>query len=238
MRYGWLVGVLVFGACAVGGTDAEETTAVASDQGAQSSDLLYFYVSPVPADSQGFGPLALRRANAKPSTLSPTYGAAILPGITLAADATTTQAALDAVLAIPYAGNENRVVAIVGGRDRSSPWEDPLFEVVELYTPSQPVAIVDGSGMTGVAQRDALFHVAKDGSKTVVTLVNEKDYAASSSLAYDYSGSTDPAGAMVAVQGGALFTGKVDVTCKKVLWLWTKCDPPTGVHVSAYFAAN
>lgn len=238
MRYGWLVGVVVaLGGCAVGGTETETST-VASDQGALSSDLLYFYVSPTPPDSMGFGPLALRRANAKPSTLSSTYGAAILPGITLATDATTTQAALDAVLAIPYAGNENRVVAIVGGRDRSAPWEDPLFEVVEIYTPSQAVAIADAGGLTGVAQRDALYDLAKDGSKTVVRLVNEKDYPGASSIAYDYSGTTDPAAAMVAVQGGALFTGKVDVSCKKVLWLWTKCDPPTGVHVAAYFEAN
>ncbi len=42
---------------------------------------------------------------------------------------------------------------------------------------------------------------------------------------------------MVAVQNGALFTGKVDIACKKILF-WTKCDPPTGVHVGAYFSAN
>lgn len=236
----WILGVVVaVSGCAVGGDEAGVSSTHAEDQSAVSSGLLYFYVSPLEPGSQGFGPLALRRANAKPSTLSPTYGAATIPGIRLAADAVTSQAALDSVVAIPYAGNENRVVAIIGGRDKGSAFGDPLIEVVELYTPNQAVAIKDAAGVTGVAQKDALFSLAPNGGKVTVRLHNEKDYEAAnaSSIAYDYSGSTNPAAAQVAVQGGALFTGKVDIVCKKVLFFWTKCDPPSGVHVSAYFSA-
>jgi hypothetical protein len=230
----WLVGVVVAVAgCAVG---ADEEIASTSDEAAVSSGLLYYYVSPLEPGAQGFGPLALRRANAKPSTLSPTYGAATVPGLRLASDTVTTQAALDGVIGIPFASNENKVVAIIGGRDKSTTFGDPLIEIVELYTPSQPVAIKDAAGLTGVAQRDALFALSTSGSNVTVKLVNEKDYAATSALAYDYSGSTNPTAAAVAVQGGALFTGKVDVVCKKVLF-WTTCSPPTAVHVAAYFAA-
>ena len=35
-----------------------------------------------------------------------------------------------------------------------------------------------------------------------------------------------------------LWTGKLDVVCKKVLFFWTKCDPPSGVHVAAFYSAN
>lgn len=229
----WILGVVVaVTGCAVGGEDTGYSS-TQSDEAAVSSGLTYFYVSALEPGSIGFGPLALRRANAKPSTLSPTYGAATIPDVALAADALTTQAALDAVIATPYAGNENGVIAIIGGRDKSSPWQDPLVEVVELYTPNQDVAI------NAVAQQDALFALSSGGSKVTVRLVNEKDYepANASSVTYDYSGSTNPAAAAVAVQGGALFTGKVDIACKKVLFFWTKCDPPSKVHVSAYFSA-
>ena len=244
MRYCSLFVAVVVGVagCAEATDDASEYSSTKgntkADESEVTSGLLYFYVSPLAPNSQGFGPLALRRANAKPTTLSPTYGAATLPEIRLASDALTTQAALNAVIAIPYAGNENRVVAIIGGRTNSAPWENPRVDVVELYTPSQPVAIVDGPGMTGVAQRDALYQLSLSGNKVTGTLVNERTYPGASSVTYDYSAAMNPSAAMTAVQGGALFTGKNDVVCKKILGLWTKCDPPTGVHVAAYFNAN
>jgi hypothetical protein len=210
--------------------DGEETTS------SLSSGLIYFYVSPLEPGSIG-GPLALRRANAVPSTLSPTYGAAVLPKITLAADALTTQKAVDAIIKIPYAGHENSVVAVFGGRDKTGVTCDPTFEVVELYTPSQPVAI---TGAAGVAQKDAFYQVAGAGANQVtVRLINEKDYKteAVSALAEDFSGSANPAAAKVAVQGGAFFTGSADVPCTKFLF-WTTCKAPTAVHVAAYFSAN
>jgi hypothetical protein len=226
----WIFGVVVaVTGCAVGGEEGYSTT----DEAAVSSGLTYFYVSALEPGSIGFGPLALRRANAKPTTLSPTYGAATIPDVALAADALTTQAALDAVIATPYAGNENNVIAIIGGRDKSSPFQDPLVEVVELYAPNQPVAI------NAVAQRDALYSLTNNGNKVTARLTNEKDYepANTSSVTYDYSGSTNPSAAAVAVQGGALFTGAVEVVCRKVMVFWTKCDPPSKVRVNAYFSA-
>jgi hypothetical protein len=242
MRYRpWIIAVVVgVTGCAEGTAEDPAYASASSEEAAVQSGLLYFYVSPTAPGSQGFGTHALRRANAKPTTLSPTYGAATLPALELASDAVTTQAALDAVLAIPYAGHENSVVAIIGGRNQSSPFQDPLVEVVELYTPNQPVAINDAAGVTGVAQRDALFQLSSSSGKVTANLINEKEYPASaaSSVSYDYSGSTNPAAAAVAVQGGALFTGKIDIVCKKVLIFWTKCDPPSGVHVNAFFAAN
>lgn len=80
-----------------------------------STSVLYQLVTPAPPDATG--PLALRRANAVPTTVSPTYGAPTLPAVRLAADAHTTQPALDAVLAIPYAGNGSDVVALFATRD-------------------------------------------------------------------------------------------------------------------------
>ncbi len=234
------VGVVVaVTGCAVGGDEPSAATYSTADEAAVSSGLLYFYVSALEPGSQGFGPLALRRANAKPGTLNPTYGAATIPGIKLAGDAVTTQAALNSVINTPFAGHENNVIAIIGGRDKGSAFGDPLIEVVELYAPNQPVAIKDAAGVVGVAQKDALFSLSTNGSKVTAKLVNEKDYDAAnaSAITYDYSGSTNPAAAKVAVAGGALFTGKVDIVCKKVMIFWTKCDPPSGVHVNAYFSA-
>ncbi len=234
MRFAtWMVVVVVgVTGCAVGGD--EDYGSDQSEESALSSGLVYFYVSPTAPGSQGFGTLALRRANAKPSTLKPTYGAATLPELRLAGDALTTQAALDAVTAIPYAGHENAVIALVGGRDKGSPWQTPLVEVVELYTPNQAVAIGD------VAQKDALFDLTTGSGKVTAHLVNENAYdaASASAVSYDYSASTNPSAAAVAVQGGAFFTGRIDVACHKVMLFWTKCDPPSGVHVTAYFSAN
>lgn len=228
----WMVVVVVaLTGCAVGGDEDVGYSTGQSDESALSSSLVYFYVSPTAPGSQGFGTLALRRANAKPTTLKPTYGAATLPELRLAGDALTTQAALDAVQGIPYAGHANDVIAIVGGRDKSSPWQSPLVEVVELYTPNQNVAIAD------VAQKDALFQLTVGGQVTA-HLVNEKDYSASSSIAYDFSASTNPSAAAIAVRGGALFTGAIDVACHTSWLFWTKCDPPSGVQVAAYFSAN
>lgn len=232
MRHLWtlVVGFVVVAGCAVAGndevTDGEQITSEVS------SKIVYEYVSPTAPGSQGFGPLALRKANSKPSTLSPTNGAATLPVVKLASDALVTQAELDAVLAIPYAGHENSVVALFGGRSTGSLFSDPTFEVVEIYTPSQPVSI------GAVAQKDALFQLAPSGTKTIVRLLNEKDYSASSPpFAADYTATTNPNAARVAVQGGAFFTGSVNISCHKVLF-WTKCDPPSGVRVTAYFEAN
>src|SRR5689334_11040909 len=93
----WILGVVVaVSGCAIGGDESSaDYSSTSDDQAAVSSGLLYFYVSPLEPGSQGFGPLALRRANAKPTTLSPTYGAATIPGVKLAGDAVTTQAALN-----------------------------------------------------------------------------------------------------------------------------------------------
>ncbi|MEO6774409.1 MAG: hypothetical protein ABI467_15565 [Kofleriaceae bacterium] len=231
MRQHWImvVGFAVVAGCAVAG-DEESTDGVQTSE--VSSKIIYDYVSPTAPGSQGFGTLALRRANAKPGTFNPTYGAATLPKIKLASDALVTQAELDAVLAIPYAGHENSVVALFGGRTTGSIFSDPTFEVVEIYTPNQPVSI------TSVAQKDALYQLAPSGSQVTVRLINEKDYAASSApLSADYSATPNPTAARVAVQGGAYFTGSVTISCHKVLW-WTNCDPPSGVHVTAYFEAN
>jgi hypothetical protein len=217
--------------CAVGGdpesTDSEQIASEAT------SSPLYQYVSPLAPGSQGFGPLALRRANAKPGTFNPTYGAATLPKLKLASDAVVTQAELDAVVAIPYAGHETSVIALFGGRSTGSVFSEPTFEVVDIYTPSQSVSI------SSVAQKDALYQLVPAGNKITVRLLNEKDYAAStaSSFVIDTAATTNPAAARVAVLGGAYFTGKVDITCKKFL-LWTTCDPPSAVHVTSYFAAN
>jgi hypothetical protein len=232
MRHLWtvVVGFAVVAGCAVGGEDESiEGEQITSEV---SSKIIYEYVTPIAPGSQGFGPLALRRANAKPGTLNPTYGAATLPAVKLASDALVTQAELDAVLAIPYAGHENSVVALFGGRSAGSVFSDPTFEVVEIYTPSQAVSL------GAVAQKDALFQLVPSGTKTIVRLLNEKDYSASSPpFAADYTGTTNPNAARVAVQGGAFFTGSVNISCHKILF-WTNCDPPSGVHVTGYFEAN
>jgi hypothetical protein len=106
--------------------------------------------------------------------------------------------------------------------------------------PSQPVAINDAAGVTGVAQRDALYYVSVSGAKTTAHVLNESNYPATntSAITFDYSATTNPQAAQVAVQGGALFTGKIDPSCKKILGLWTKCDSPTKVRVNAFFSAN
>jgi len=232
MRHLWtlVVGFAVVAGCAVGGEEeSNDGGQIASEV---SSKIIYEYVSPTAPGSQGFGTLALRKANAKPGTFSPTNGAATLPVVKLASDALVTQAELDAVLAIPYAGHEDNVVALFGGRNTGSIFSDPTFEVVEIYAPSQPVTI------GAVAQKDALFQLAPSGSKTIVRLLNENDYPASSQpFGVDYTATTDPTAAAVAVQGGAFFTGSVDVPCHTVLF-WTSCDPPSGVHVTSYFQAN
>jgi hypothetical protein len=175
--------------------------------------------------------LALRRANAVPSTLSPTYGAATLPNVDLAGDAKTTQAALDTIFDLPYAGNGGSAVALFGTRDATASLGTPTVDVVELYVPSQPVAL------SAVAQKSALYQLLPaGGGKVTVRLVNEKDYSAAAPT-FDYAATVDPAAAAAAVQAGAFFTGSVDVKCTKFLF-WTSCKPPTGVHVTAYFSAR
>jgi hypothetical protein len=234
-RLQWVLAVVFAAAGCAGGTIDEN----ASDPGneaeaafSNASGLLYFYVTPTEPGSTN--PLALRRANAKPTTLSPTYGLPILPDVRLAHDARTTKAALDAVLATPYEGNGMRAVALFGSRDVTASAGVPTQEVVEIYLPSQPVSVAS------VQQRDALFTLPSASSANVtVRLVNEKDFpaAASSAIAFDYAASTTPAATKAAVQGGAMFTGSVDVKCSKVLW-WTTCKPPTSVHAAAYYSAR
>ena len=223
----WLLAAAFAGGCAGGtvdeGDDGSEQTA------AVSTSILYEYVTPT--DPTATNPLALRRANAVPSALSPTYGAATLPNVELAGDAKTTQAALDAIFDIPYAGNGGSAVALFGTRDGSASLGTPTADVVELYVPSQPVAL------SAVAQKDALYQILPaSGGKVTVRLVNEKDYSAAAPT-FDYAATVDPAAAAAAVQAGAFFTGSVDVKCTKFLF-WTSCKPPTGVHVTAYFSAR
>jgi hypothetical protein len=204
------------------GADEQVVTAL-------SSSLLYQLVTPTPDGATG--PLALRRANAVPTTLNPEYGLPTLPEIHLAADATTTQAALDDVLAIPFAGHGSEAVALFATRDAGFGTNAPAVDVVEIYAPNQEVALAD------VSQRDALYQILPaSGGKLTVRLVNEKDYPAGTP-AFDYAASADPAAAAQAVQAGAFFTGSVDVKCTKFLF-WTTCKPPTAVHVAAYFSAR
>jgi hypothetical protein len=235
-RLRWVLVVVFAAAGCAGGTieDASDPGAETETEAAFSnaSGLLYFYVTPTEPGSTN--PLALRRANAKPTTLSPTYGLPILPDVRLAHDARTTQAALDAVLATSYEGNGTRAVALFGSRDVTASAGVPTQEVVENSVPSQPVSV------SSVQQRDALFTLPSASSANVtVRLVNEKDFpaAASSAIAFDYAASTTPAATKAAVQGGAMFTGAVDVKCSKVLW-WTTCKPPTAVHAAAYYSAR
>src|SRR4051812_29912171 len=111
----WMfVAALVPLGCAGGTVDAgdpgdEQTVA------ALSTSTLFEIVTPT--DPSATAPLALFRANAVPTTLSPTYGAATLPDVRLAADAHTTQAALDEVFNIPYAGNGKNAVRLFVTRD-------------------------------------------------------------------------------------------------------------------------
>ena len=224
----WLLAAAFAGGCAGGTVDAgdddgsEQTAAI-------STSILYEYVTPT--DPTATNPLALRRANAVPSTFNPTYGAATLPNVDLAGDAKTTQAALDAIFDLPYAGNGGSAVALFGTRDATASLGTPTVDVVELYVPSQPVAL------SAVAQKSALYQLLPaGGGKVTVRLVNEKDYAAAAPT-FDYAATVDPAAAATAVQAGAFFTGSVDVKCTKFLF-WTSCKPPTGVHVTAYFSAR
>jgi hypothetical protein len=228
MRLGALVLVGMLGSIGcVGGTVDESGSGGEQTVAALSTSLLYMYVTPT--DPTAIAPLAQRRANAVPGTLDPTYGAPILADVVLAADATTTEAALDAVLDLPYAGNGANAVALFGTRDGTATSAGPVSEVVEIYAPSQTVPLA------GVAQRDALYQLLPaSGGKVTVRLVNEKDYPAGTP-AFDYSGAVDPAAAASAVQAGAFFTGSVDVKCSTFLF-WTTCKPPTGVHVAAYFS--
>lgn len=203
-----------------GGAGDEQTVA------AVSSTALYEYVTPT--DPTATAPLALYRANAVPTALSPTYGAATLPDVRLASDAQTTQAALDAVFGIPYAGNGSNAVRLFLARDVTSASNGPAVDVVNIYTPSQTVPLAS------VVQRHALYQIvpAANGAVTV-RMLNEKDYPAGKP-AFDYGATVDPAAAAAAVQAGAPFSGTVDVKCSTFLF-WTTCNPPTAVHVSAYF---
>ena len=222
-----LVAALAPVGCVAGAVDSGS----GGDEGEQvvaplSSSVLYQYVTPT--DPSATGPLALRRANAVPSTLAPTYGAPTLPVVSLASDASTTQAALDAVLAIPYDGHGSEAVALFATRDAAPTPTGPAVEVTAIWAPSQTVPL------TTVAQRDALYQILPaSGGKVTVRLVNEKDYPAGTP-AFAYAGAAEPAAAAAAVQGGAMFTGSVDVKCTKFLF-WTTCKPPTAVHVAAYF---
>src|SRR5262245_22833416 len=104
-------------ACAGGTVDEGAPDHAEASLSGWSSSLIYSFVSAVPPDAQG-GPLALRRANAVPGGVQgSTFGYATLPYVS-AADA-QTQAALDALLAIPYAGHEQSVIALVGFEDDS-----------------------------------------------------------------------------------------------------------------------
>src|SRR5690348_1838502 len=100
-----VVAALAAGGCAGGTVDEGGDEQVVT---ALSSSVLYQLVTPTPPDATG--PLALRRANAVPSTLNPEYGLPTLPEIELASDANTTEAALDAVLDIPYAAHGDQAV--------------------------------------------------------------------------------------------------------------------------------
>src|SRR5262249_45634194 len=101
----------------VGTVDETGEDPTQSEQALSTGGVLYFYATPAAPGSSG--PLALRRANAKPGVLTgPTYGLAIVPPLVrLASDAQVTRDDLDALLAVPFAGNETAVVAIVGARD-------------------------------------------------------------------------------------------------------------------------
>jgi hypothetical protein len=197
--------------------------------GELSTSTLYEYVSPT--DPTATNPLALYRANAVPGALSPTYGAATLPDVSLAPDAHTTQAALDAIFDLPYAGNGTNAVAVFIARDASSVSGGPAVQVTDIYTPSQTVPL--GT----VVQKQSLYQILPaSGGKVTVRMLNEKDYPAGTP-AFDYGATVDPAAAQAAVQAGAIFSGTVDIKCTKILF-WTSCKPPTGVHVSAYYTAK
>jgi hypothetical protein len=226
MRLGTLIVLAACSGCAGGTVDDGNDEQVAA---AISSSVLYQFVTPT--DPTATGPLALRRANAVPTTLSPTYGAPTLPEVHLAADAHTTEAALDAIFDIPYASHGTEAVALFSTRDATPTSSGPSVEVVDLYVPSQAVPL------SAVSQREALYQILPAaGGKVTVREVNEKDYPAGTP-AIDYAASADPAAAASAVQAGAFFTGSVDVKCTKFLF-WTTCKPPTAVHVAAYFSAR
>jgi len=229
MRMATLILLAACSGCAGGTVDEGDSGGDEQVVAALSSSILYEWVTPAhPGDT---GPLALRRANAVPTTLAPTYGAPTLPAIHLASDAQTSQAALDDVLALTYADHGSEAVALFAVRDTTSISNGPSVDVVDLYGPSQLVPL------TAVSQRAALYQlVPASGGKVTVREVNEKDYPAGTP-AFDYAGAADPAAAASAVQAGAFFTGSVDVKCTKFLF-WTSCKPPTGVHVTAYFSAR
>ncbi len=99
MRAQVLVVALLGAVGCAGGTVDEGDHGDAQMVAALSMSVLYQLVTPAGPGSTG--PLALRRANAVPTALAPTYGAPTVPAaVQLASDAQTTQAALDAVLAI------------------------------------------------------------------------------------------------------------------------------------------
>jgi len=230
MRLGaWLLVAALAGAGCAGGTVDGGDDAGEQVVAALSSSTLYEYVTPT--DPTATNPLALYRANAVPSALAPTYGAATLPDVRLAADATTNEAALDAIFSIPYAGNVTNAVALFLTRDASSASTGPAVDVVSIWAPSQTVPL------SGVVQKQALYQIVPASSgKVTVRELNEKDYPAGTP-SFDYGATVDPAAAASAVQAGAPFIGSVDVKCTKILF-WTSCKPPTAVHVSAYFSAR
>jgi hypothetical protein len=207
--------------CAGGNVGDGSAATEESSLSGWSSSLSYFFVSAVPADHQG-GPLALRKANAVPGGVQgSTYGLAVLPYLS-AADA-KTQPAVDQLLAVPYAGNEGQVIALVGAKDDTSLAQLPAMKVYEVYLPSQPVAVAD------VEQRYALFE--RPGSTLV--LVNEGNLP-SGTTTIDYSGTVDPAAAQSAVAAGGFFSGSSDLSCSRFLW-WLTCHTPTTLKVGAVY---
>lgn len=212
-----MMAALVSG-CA-GAVDQPETTD--ESLSGWSSPYLYFYVSPTPPDHEG-GPLALRRANAVPGGLNGgTYGYPVLPY--LSADDAKTQAALDSVLAVPYAGHENEVIALFAAKDDSSNPQQPASKVYEVYLPSQPVHNGD------VQQHYSLF---QRGGKLM--LVNEGQFP-SGTTTFDESHTVDANAARSAVDGGAYFFATGSVSCSHFLW-WMTCKTPSSLTVGAYFS--
>ena len=206
---------LVLLAGCIGTVDETGSDPAQSEPALSTGGVLYFYATPAAPGSSG--PLAFRRANAKPGVLNPTYGLAVVPPLVrLAADAQVTQNDLDTLLAVPYAGNETQVVALVGARDATTAPGGPGLDVVEIHWANQSLAV------SAVQQRDALYELMSGG---VVRLVNEKDYPANSSLPIDPAGS---------VTVGDFFVGTVTVHCTNFLF-YHHCDAPTAAHVSVTF---
>ena len=206
---------LILASGCMGSVDESGDVATESGEPLSTNGVLYFYATPAAPGSSG--PLALRRANAKPGLFDPTYGLAVVPPLVrLAGDAQVTQNDLDTLLAAPYAGNETQVVALVGARDATTAPGGPAVDVVEIHWANQPIQV------SAVQQRDTLYELMNGG---VVRLVNEKDYPADSSLPIDPAGS---------VSTGDFFVGTVTVHCTNILF-YHHCDVPTAAQVSATF---